>query len=160
MEGEPKTKSDTGSVENRGENYFKPTWSLVLGALLSGIIGLVFFRYKRGRDAKDHLLVTISQLGGELERAKDVLDFYDSTLLRTEEAVFRLRPFLRKTRGDDLSVIWNLYRQARATLQKAGDDDLISQSFWDYFSKRGYQEPKTKRELVRLYHKKITEIAT
>lgn len=136
----------------------KAGW-LVLGSLISVLSSLFFFWYKRGRDAKDHFLVTISQLGGELERSKDVLEFYDATLARIEEAVFRLRSFLRKSRRSDLSAVWNMYRQVRETLYQASDDDLIHQVFWEYFSKRGYRAPKTKRDIIKLFHKKFTEIA-
>jgi hypothetical protein len=133
---------------------------LVIGSAISTAFGVVFFMWQRGRQAKDHFLITLSQLGAELERTEDVLQFYDATLSRTEEAVSKLSPFIRKTRRTDLSIIWNLYRQTRAALCQASDDSLTHRVFWDYFSQRGYKEPKTKRDIVKLFHKKFAEIAT
>jgi hypothetical protein len=160
MKTDPEPEQNAKAVKNRFEQGFEKAVWLTLGAIISGIMGFAFFWYKRGRDAKDHFLVTLSQLGGELERTKDVLEFYDSTLSRTEEVVFRLRPFLRKSRREALSTFWNLYRQVRTALHQASDDNITHQAFWEYFSKRGYKEPATKRDIVKLFHKKFTEIAT
>ena len=123
-------------------------------------MGLFFFWYKRSRDAKDNFLVTISQLSSELERTEEVVEFYDSTLLRTEEAVFRLHPFLHKSRRGDLSAVWNVYRQARAALQEAASDKRIDHIFDEYRRKHGWPIPKTKRERIEIFHKKFKQIAT
>src|SRR5262245_36659444 len=97
--------------------------AMVFGAFLSGLVGIAMFRYKRSRDAKDHLLATVSQLSGELCRSADPLAFYVATLPRMTEAVFRLRPVLRKRSAGDLSAFWNLYLKANELLQGADTID-------------------------------------
>ena len=131
---------------------------LFFGAFLSGIVGVAVFRYERSRNARDHFLVTISQMGGLAVRQKDLLAMYDSTLQILEESVFRLRPFLKKNKASDLSVWWNLYCRCRSKLEQAHDHDswLNDDDFYAAFDKK---RPQDKQELVQWFLKKFSDIA-
>ena len=136
----------------------KAVW-LIVGAFISGLVGIFFSWHSRNHDARKHYLVTLSLLGGELERTKEVPEFYDSTLLRTEEAVLRLRPFLCKVKRADLSTFWNMYRRTQSTLKQAPSDKKIDHILDDYCKKHGMPIPKTQREIVEFFHRKLIEIA-
>ena len=82
----------------------------VMVAVISSLVGVVVFWLKRRWEAKDHFRITMSQISGEFKKPCCPIEFYDSTMPRLEEAVFRLRPFLKKSSADCLSTLWNLYR--------------------------------------------------
>lgn len=159
MTNEPPQKAADGNsstVQKPAQSVADKAAWLVLGSGISTAFGIAFFVWQRGRQAKDHYLVTFSQLSGELDRHSNALFFYQESLSRVQEAVFRLRPFLRKTKAGDLSRLWNLYRDAHAILQQADEGHSWDQRFYDYF---GATKPKNRKEIIQLFHKKFTEIA-
>jgi hypothetical protein len=141
-------------------NYFENALWQISGAFISCTIGIIAFWFKRGRDAKDNFLVTISQISGEFRKPCDPFAFYEATTPRLEDAVFRIQPFLTKPKAGYLITVWNLYRQARTTLQKNESDRLIDHALDEACQKYGWIIPKPKREIIEFFHRKFTEIAT
>jgi len=130
----------------------------IIGAVISGFVGLAVFWFKRRWDAKDHFRITMSQISGEFKKPCTPSDFYDATMSRLEEAVFRLRPFLTKSRADCLTAIWNLYRSAHTELHKS-EIERMSEMFNEEFQKYAGHLPKDKRDIIDFFHRKFTEIA-
>jgi len=130
----------------------------VMGAVVSGLVGIAVFWFKRRWEAKDHFRITMSQISGEFKKPCCPIEFYDSTMPRLEEAVFRLRPFLNKSSADCLSTLWNLYRSISADLHKS-QIERMCEMFNEEFQKRAWQIPKDKRELIEIFHRRFTEIA-
>jgi hypothetical protein len=140
-------------------NWLNDAFYQVTGAFISGLVGVGSFWIKRRWEAKDHFRVTMSRLGAEIKAGCDPLAFYDTTLPRLEEAVFTLRPFLTKSDADCLSTCWGLYRQARTELDKPEWERAFDHAFDEECNKYGWKTPKTKREIIDFFHKKLTEIA-
>jgi len=139
-------------------DWFEKATYQVMGAVISGFVGIVVFWFKRRWEAKDHFRITMSQIGGEFKKPCSPIEFYDATMPRLEEAVFRLRPFLKKSDADCLSTLWNLYRSMDSELHKS-EVGRMSEVFDEAFPKHSGRLPKDKREIIEFFHKKFAEIA-
>jgi hypothetical protein len=127
---------------------------LILGACLSGSVGLVVDYFIRRRDAHNHFRIEMSRLRLELEGASDILGFYDTTFIRIREAISSVRPFLNEGKGKTLTGFWNTYGKARPDKAQYPDsffdDDQLYESF-------GEKRPKNQKEIIQFLIRKFDE---
>jgi hypothetical protein len=80
----------------------------LLGGFIAGLVGVWLANWQRKRDARNQFLVTMSLVKATM--SKDMfVDFYRRSLPEIKEAVYRVLPFLRKSRADRLLSVWRSY---------------------------------------------------
>lgn len=139
-------------------NCFDSVVSQFSGAVISGAVGITAFWFKRRWEAKDHYRIAMSQIIGGFNKDRGPLEYYDATIRRMEDAVFRLLPFLKQPTAAYLSALWDEYIGIRNELQK-DEIDRAANVFNDDWKESWGPIPKDKREIVKLFHKKFSEIA-
>jgi len=94
------------------------TFQLVIGALISGLIGIWLFFHKRKRDAKDSFLVFVSQQRIRVEAIrdspfpkKDFQGFHVESRREFTDAVARVWPFLSRCKKSRIKALWKKYDQ-------------------------------------------------
>jgi len=125
-----------------------------LGALIAGLIGFGYSNYWRLRAIKDAFLILISQKRGATERWS-VSAFYEKSKTEIREAVFRLRPFLRKSKAKKLEKLWFKYDEIPF-------NDLISQpegTWMKSFHDRFGGQFRTPWEIVNFYLDEFCKLA-
>jgi len=90
----------------------------VVGALISGLIGVWLFFVKRKRDAKDSFLVFVSQQRVRVEAIrdspflqKDFQGFHTKSRQEFSDAVARVWPFLNQCNKSCIKTLWAKYDQ-------------------------------------------------
>ena len=97
-----------GSIKDLGMNFLDKILALTLGALIAGLIGLGYSNYWRLRGVKDAFLLLISQKRGTTGKWS-VSAFYEKSKSEIRDAVFRLRPFLKRSKAKELDKLWFQY---------------------------------------------------
>ncbi|HXR48384.1 MAG TPA: hypothetical protein VN784_13195 [Candidatus Limnocylindrales bacterium] len=93
-------------------------FQLVIGALISGFIGVWLFFHKRKRDTKDSFLVFVSQQRIRVEAirdssflTKDFQGFHTKSRQEFMDAVARVWPFLNRRNKSRIKTLWTKYDQ-------------------------------------------------
>jgi len=85
-----------------GSVFLEKILPTVFGGLIAGLVGIWVGNWQRRRDARNTFLVSISLIKAAIPAEDMFDDFHTRSTHEAKEAVYRVLPFLAKSRADRL----------------------------------------------------------